>query len=543
MEIIRNLYQRIKEEKVPSNVQFPGFYNNGPQDANKKRIIFISPRINRYDMYNMIQPCLYFNHYSERITCVLKGLALDKKELETTYDTEDAVTMTHDEIKRAHMIVFPFESEDLLPQFAQYRRINPKVKIVYCVDFDYYNIPQSHYQYAAITGRIPIIENNIKGMSGIAGADYIMVSRPELREHISQKLGGYPVSAMQIPSLMGNEAVLSDINLKLPPASKKKRRIRIGVFTDQFRAPDFEYHKKIYLWIQKEFAKDVDLFFYGADPYYGDNPQKHPHLRGAHNMVEDNEENDAITPSKIKPPVPAKRKFHKATGVEPEESGKKKKGKTVASKKVQPQAVPVKKGKNTKKAVEPVIVAPEPEVVKSRDNYSRIARKEYRYFFKDFYNLNCDLFLFLYNPENEFWINRPVDIDLLTAMYFEVPVLTNMNIDGFHVQQNEKDIKYWIKNFIQVQLETNPEEENEFSEHAVNLRHQLLPNFEWNATMLTYMEEFFLEPMRTPSPVTVGIKPVVAQPQVQLKTDKPKQQVQIPVRTIILKPKRRGWRR
>ena len=56
-------------------------------------------------------------------------------------------TLTTKEVLWANFIVFPFTTDDLSKPYGLYeaiRELNPNCKIVFFVDFNYYNLPLEH---------------------------------------------------------------------------------------------------------------------------------------------------------------------------------------------------------------------------------------------------------------------------------------------------------------------------------------------------------------------------------------------------------------
>lgn len=477
METIRTLYQAFKNPNISRRQLFQHFYDKrNPLHKDKKRIIFINPRINRYNLYNMIAPALYLNMYSQKITCLIAGMSADRQELDTSFDPSDKLNLDKSEYQLADLIVFPFSGDDMLPIFAEIRRANPFVKIAYCIDFNYYHVPVGHFQHANIQLAIPNIEKNIKGFEHMPGADYVFISSEELQKLIEEKLGPEPLRCewLMMPQLFiegkdtaGHDlpgSFLSDINLMVPPMHHKRRRIRICVFADEFRRQDIIANKNVLLWLQTEHEKFVDVCYYGYHP---------PWSSQVHNPIPVDT-------------VPKDKEVKMRHGASPVPSSKKAKGGKAA-----------KQESSSKPKLDP------------KDNYTREKREQYQYNFKNFYNANFDMALCLYDRKSDFWKYNPIDIDLVQAIRYEKPVLTNLDFDDIPVAKTEASQKKWLDKYIKVQSEFIPgDPDNEFKAAAIALLYGtqdhtqtgIVNNLLWNPTTAAYIEEFLLESMKTNLP-------------------------------------------
>lgn len=472
MQTIRQLYQAMKDPQrpIPRRQLFQNFYDiQNPVHKDKKRIIFVNPRINKYNLFNMIAPCLYLNLYSQKITCLIAGMSANKQELDISFDPEDNIKLDRSEIQLANMIIFPFSGDDLLPIFAQIRHINPFIKIAYCIDFNYYHVPEGHFQYNTIRTAIPNIERNIKGFDHMPGADFIFISSEELQKYIQDHLGGdtlrcewllMPQLFIEGKDLQGNDlpgSFFADINLAVFPTDRKRRRIRIGVFADEYRMPDLVANKNVLLWLQTEHEKYVEVCYYGYHP---------PWSSQARNPI-------PVT-APVAPITPTFKSGAKST-------------------------------KKTKAAFGGKPVAPEKPKLEPKDNYTRLPREQYQYNFKNFYNHNFDLILCLYDRKSDFWKYNPIDMDLVQAVRYEKPVLTNMDNADLPVAKTEAAQKKWLDKYIKVQKDwIAGDPDNEFKKRAVELLYGpenhpelgIVQNLVWSPTTAAYIEEFLLDCMK-----------------------------------------------
>lgn len=411
MDDIRGLFKQQREfgeDRMAHSAIFPEFFNPA---SKKYKILFIQPKINRYQLYTMIGPALVMNANSERIACMITAMDADNKELDTF---TDKVQYHIEDIKMAHMIVFPFSHEDLtinrlptqdnpdgLSIYNEVRKYNPLARIVYGVDFNFYDLPKTHYNYTRIQKNMVCIENNIKQ------ADYVLVQSEKFAEYLMIKLKIPGIRAIVIPSYFGGFH-FTDIDFtdktKLYPATDK---VRIGIPSDLFRREDIQHWKDIYLWLQNDFKNKVELV------YYGYHPDPKIVLSDKREGKIDNKHLNEKLKGRQKPPF--------FTG------------------------------------------------------YTRTKRNDYQYHFKNFWNLNLDVCLFLYEPR-EFWTVMGTDVDLLYALNCEIPVITNMPMPGFPDFSQPQNVKNYLTDIItEMTKHGRRMTTNMYKQTAVNFRDHILP--------------------------------------------------------------------
>ncbi len=119
-----------------------GLFN---KKGNKKNILFVAPQLSTTHLYNYIFP--YFSFYNSDVIPAITGLSkFNPYEQIVRLDVE----LNAREIKWADFVVFPFTTQDLSKEFGFYeaiREVNPNIQIVFYVDFNFYELPQSHIYY------------------------------------------------------------------------------------------------------------------------------------------------------------------------------------------------------------------------------------------------------------------------------------------------------------------------------------------------------------------------------------------------------------
>ena len=119
----------------------------------EKNILFVNPQLSKKHFYKMILPFFTLRLKDQNRTRVKTAITTISK-----YDPEGQLLggrevevneKTAKMYQWADFIVFPFTTQPLVSEvYAFIRKINPNAKIMYQIDFDYYNLPEQHpYKY------------------------------------------------------------------------------------------------------------------------------------------------------------------------------------------------------------------------------------------------------------------------------------------------------------------------------------------------------------------------------------------------------------
>ncbi len=135
-------------------------------DHPEKNILFISPQLSGQHLYKFILPYIVLyeqNLWNSAFTSLTK-YSSDKQ-----VEIKDSLIRSH-EIMWADYVVIPFTTQNLATSagdgfslYQQIRDINPEVKIIYHVDYNYYLLPTSHPYHSKFQDRqaIKSVEDNI----------------------------------------------------------------------------------------------------------------------------------------------------------------------------------------------------------------------------------------------------------------------------------------------------------------------------------------------------------------------------------------------
>jgi hypothetical protein len=161
------------------------YYDSQFQESGQeKNILFVRPELSGKHLYRYIIP--YFSLCNDNINTAITGL----EKYETNYITTSKMVLKPAQVVWADYIVFPFTTRDLTDKrrnvYETIRNINPKVKIVYCVDFNYYELSTLHPYYNLFTNEaISAVDDNI------FFSDICLVSNLELQKFLAKKMKEY----------------------------------------------------------------------------------------------------------------------------------------------------------------------------------------------------------------------------------------------------------------------------------------------------------------------------------------------------------------
>ena len=161
------------------------YYDSQFQESGEeKNILFVSPELSGKHLYRYIIP--YFSLCNEKINTAITGL----EKYDSNYITTSKMMLKPAQVVWADYIVFPFTLRELTATkgnvYDMIRSINPKAKIVYCVDFNYYELSTLHPYYNYFTNEVvSIVDDNI------FFSDICLVSNLYLQGYLVKKIKEY----------------------------------------------------------------------------------------------------------------------------------------------------------------------------------------------------------------------------------------------------------------------------------------------------------------------------------------------------------------
>ncbi len=224
---------------------------------------FVIPELGTTEgIYRSLLPCMILNRDTNiralplGITSHLESISVNEKQ----YEIREKAIQVSDHI------VFPFVSYSLEPIINRIKEINPKLKISYFIDFNYYFIPES-YPFSNEYGKadkIAIIERNI------AMVDQIIVTNkalynflgPELstKEHIK----GRGTDMVYQPLYFDKNLIPEDMARIVNPEKEK----RFGFVLNNYHFSDINFIKGVLQDFMKEYSGKAQIVIIGFNGYH-----------------------------------------------------------------------------------------------------------------------------------------------------------------------------------------------------------------------------------------------------------------------------------
>lgn len=198
----------------------------------EKNILFVSPQLSGKHLYKSILPFLCLPNKSESgdvtiATGITSLNTYDYRKQLMSYELE----LTDKHILWADFIIFPFTTQPLSNDvYKKIRGIKPSVKIVYSVDFNFYELSDAH-PYKRIFSD-PMILSQVE--DNMYFADVVMVDNLMLVKYLFDKVKnglmktkyldveGY-MSLSCLPTMIDSEIVLKNVDYEPENASFVKK--------------------------------------------------------------------------------------------------------------------------------------------------------------------------------------------------------------------------------------------------------------------------------------------------------------------------------
>lgn len=236
---------------------FPDFF----EENGKVKVLFVGAKTDVHSWFKMITPGVMWAKSDAGVAACISNVESTKNELNCT--TED-FEVEPELIKIADVIVFPFTAENLIETYRYIRHLNPNIKIVYSVEYDFYSIPESHrhHEYFSSDVKTGDVEDNV------SDADFVFVPTEKLAEKIIAKIKdetklmpGFIRYSYQI-SLQD----LHGIDFDAPPALSKKEGVRrIGIISHYYDRDEISKYIPRLEEMSAQYGKSIEFVVWGAD--------------------------------------------------------------------------------------------------------------------------------------------------------------------------------------------------------------------------------------------------------------------------------------
>lgn len=192
----------------------PKFYAEMFEEwGEEKNILFVSPQLSGKHLYKSLLP--YFLMQSQEISAAVTSLKrYDHRKQLLGYEIDLSKAM----IDWADFIVFPFTTQPLVQEiYEMIRATKPEVKIVYSVDFNFYELSKNHPYSDIFEDEMALsdVEDNM------FFADMVLTSNIELSKYLIEKFKKLAATKYEgtqsymgiatLPTMIDTELVLKNV--------------------------------------------------------------------------------------------------------------------------------------------------------------------------------------------------------------------------------------------------------------------------------------------------------------------------------------------
>jgi len=236
---------------------FPDFF----EDNDKCKVLFVGAKTDVHSWFKMISPGVMWAKSAGGIATCISNIESTKNELNCT--TED-FELEPELVKIAHIIVFPFTSENLIETYRYIRFLNPTVKIIYSVEYDFYSIPESHKHHEIFSKDVKLadVEDNV------SDADFVFVPSDKLAEKLIAKIKD---ETKLLPGFIRYQYQISPqemfgIDTDAAPALAKKEGVkRIGIISHYYDRDEIAKYIPKLEEMSALYKNKIEFVVWGAD--------------------------------------------------------------------------------------------------------------------------------------------------------------------------------------------------------------------------------------------------------------------------------------
>jgi len=220
-------------------------------------------------------------------------IGMDKFKPNNEYDFTN-IPLYSKQILWADYIIFPFSVQNLSPLYENIRYINPEVKIVYNVDFNFYLLSETHPLHEKFNNEetISVLEDNI------FFADLCLTTNMELSKYLATKFSDElnetkykgiesNVEIATLPLLIDEPLIMENIEqtktAPTPPSesienptdenSEKTEKekpvitetLKIGIVASNYTWEDLNFYKDEFKEVQDKFGNNISFHVIGYD--------------------------------------------------------------------------------------------------------------------------------------------------------------------------------------------------------------------------------------------------------------------------------------
>lgn len=231
-----------------------------------KNVLFINPQLNGRNFYKYILPYIVMFEWNVWGTAIT---GMEKYKPNKEYEHIE-VPLNSRQILWADYIVVPFTTQDLKPLYEQLRSINPDIKIVFNVDFNYYKISKNHPLHEEFSKEesIHAVEDNI------FYSDLTLVTNTKLSEFLikkfteelaNERFKGLKtnVEIGSLPLLIDETIVMENVDIE--PEPRTDNSLRVGIIATNYTWEDINSYKSLIKEAKDKLGDKITFVMLGFD--------------------------------------------------------------------------------------------------------------------------------------------------------------------------------------------------------------------------------------------------------------------------------------
>jgi glycosyltransferase involved in cell wall biosynthesis len=239
-----------------------------------KNILFVNPQLNGRHFYKYILPYIVMFEFDVWGTAIT---SIEKYKPNKEYEYVD-VALNSRQILWADYIVFPFTHQELKGLFEKVREINPDIKIVFNVDFNFYLLPKKHPLYDEFSS--DEIKSNIE--DNIFYSDITLVTNSKLSDYLIGKFKNElndtkykgknsKVEIGTFPILLDTDVILENIQEEeeeeedLAEEKKDENSLRVGIVGTNYIWEDINSYKDLFKQVKEKLGDKIKFVLIGFD--------------------------------------------------------------------------------------------------------------------------------------------------------------------------------------------------------------------------------------------------------------------------------------
>ena len=232
-----------------------------------KNVLFVNPQLSGRHFYKYILPYILMFEYDVWGTAIT---SMDKYKPNKEYEFVE-VPINSRQILWADYIVVPFTYQNLSGLYEKVREINPEIKIVFNVDFNYYLLPKKHPLYDDFK------DDKIKNIveDNIFYSDITLVSNSKLSEYIIDKFKNElkesrykneesNVEIGTFPLLLEEQLIMENVELESPKRENEKE-LRVGIVATNYTWEDINSYKDLIKEVSEKMKDKIKFVLIGFD--------------------------------------------------------------------------------------------------------------------------------------------------------------------------------------------------------------------------------------------------------------------------------------